>query len=280
MPLYIIIMYHTSHATEADNTSFADLMRNSVVVPPLDLFEADETDMVLTNFLERCQALLGPNMPTFLAWLNEVLAIVGPRSSLVFYGGAVSRGNTNSDIDVFFFSDPLTKLPSALSEGPIPDIIHLNLITPTGWANIGSWRRFCVVGPLIAFPSPANDFLKQGIATGRRAVLESDFFKGGIGELITYAASKVVEQKEYKYFLAGENTGALEKRLAFTKIDLMIGTLEPPAYNSEVRSTLASHLDDKEMRDLAMAALRRLRVKRERQEELANLFCERIRRRN
>lgn len=273
-------MYHTSTTTETDTLD--RLMSRSVVIPPLDLFEAEQPEIILTNFLERCQVLLGSNTPMFLAWLKEVLAIVGSRSSLVFYGGAVSmaRGNTSSDIDAFFFSDPLTVLPIALREVASPDVVHLNLISPTGWASICSWRRFCVVGPLIAFPSPANDFLKQGIAIGRRAVLESDFFRGGIGELITYAASKIVEQKEHGYFLAGENTGSLERRIAFTKIDLMIGTLEPPAYNHEVKSTLAARLNDKEMRDLAYAALRRLRVKKERHKELATLFCEKIRARH
>ena len=202
------------------------------------------------------------------------------------YGNGEGDG-VPSDFDFFIFTKGESaeiyesNMGNLLSHNQKPRLVQPQVLFYNGGMvdGITGWKRSCVANTLVIFPSDVDSFVYDIIEKGRKLIRDAPFFDGGVGDIITYAAYKVMDGKESKYFKTDEERKVLEKRLIVWE-QYCDGMPAPPGevYNN-VRNELRNKLNDKEMTSVAIAAMRRIKVKREKRKELADKFVRKIRNR-
>ena len=86
-----------------------------------------------------------------------------------------------------------------------------------------------------------------------------------------------MDGKEEKYFKTDEERKVLSKRLIVWE-QYCDGMPAPPhEVYKNIRNELRTKLDDREMTSVAMAAMRRIKVKKEKRKELADKFVRKVR---
>ena len=261
-----------------------------VVYPAMDLFEpfTGTAAELLQSLLSKCELLAdqnGEGKEKFFKWFSSVSTAAGNLFVLAFYGKAVygGRAEASSDIDVLcFISDRSSfreteQMAQVLMETKVPKFIHTHFLYGHGTPidTVSNWKRFCVVNSLLVLPEPDDSF-RESVELGRKLVLESPFFEGGLGELITYAAYKVLQGKETHYFEPDKRV-LLTKPFFVSEFGFELAPLHPAEFNKDVRSELRTKFDDDDLRAIAIAAMRRIRVKKEKQVELADQFVRTLR---
>jgi len=276
-------------------------------VPPMDVFEPFEEPtatlagrilgqaLMLANKADRIEALYD--------WLDNMIQAVGPKQAIAIYGkGVYGRGTDEpSDIDMLFFMDSRTKNESASRWRQISNqgsetgsILHGQQIIDSGSGiGLGGWTTLCVVNGLVVLPKIPDERILSAISAARAEFGKRDFIGGktsplgGVGELITYAMTKVLEGNERKYFGHDEaeildkftenvwcssSQGKVKQQKRFIKSDGSGEAFSPSDFNIEARERIRNEFEDDEIRAISKAAMRRIRIRKEHQEGLAGTF--------
>ncbi|MEM4366752.1 MAG: hypothetical protein QW035_01315 [Candidatus Anstonellales archaeon] len=263
----------------------------SQLYPPIEIFQNTEDDVrgVIKRMLKKGK-MLEEKEGELVNWLKTMIPEIGKRLSLIFYGRAVygcGKQPPLTDIDVLVE----IKDDSALKEIKImeavnfphkPIFLHVNTIEKIKCNHKAeelalSWRKLCFANTLLLACEDPGHCLLGFIEKSRKALMESPFFNGGIGELITYAAYKVVYLKEKEFFSKGFDTNEVffkSIKTPYIDIDMCYDLL---MHNKEVREELANRFEEEEIKEITSAALRRIGVKKELREGIKSKFVEEIR---
>jgi len=282
-------------ADTEESPQIRKFIEKSVVYPPMDIFEkvnkpSKETAM---DVMERCRRLFEKKEHAdpveFFEWFSKVIDNAHPELALVVFGkmayGNSSEDGIPSDFDFFIFvKGERTGLQESNMGGLMGHREKPRLVQPqTLYYNGGiidgirGWKRSCVANTLLIYPSDADKFVYEIIEKGRKLIIDAPFFDGGIGDIITYAAYKIMNANEDKYFKTDEERKVLSKRLIVWE-QYCDGMPAPPQeVYKNIRNELRLRLDDNELTSVAMAAMRRIKVKREKRKELAEKFVRKIR---
>lgn len=284
----------------ADSEEFPQIgkfIENSVVYPPMDIFEEvnKPSDQAARDVIERCRKLFEKKRNAepveFFEWFSKIVDNTHPELALIIFGkmayGNGSGDGVPSDFDFFIFTNGER---ATVYEGNMGELLSYNqkprLVQPQALFynggvvdGITGWKRSCVANTLVIFPSDVDNFVYDIIEKGRKLIIDAPFFEGGVGDIITYAAYKVMNGKEGHYFKTDEERKVLEKRLIVWE-QYCDGMPAPPQeVYKNIRNELRSNLDDRELTSVAIAAMRRIKVKREKRKELADKFVRKIRNR-
>ncbi len=264
------------------------LLRNCLVYPPINFFNPPEGKPadIIAKVLKKCQQL--EEVPgRFLSWISPLLKEAKKGLSLIFFGRTIYGKDDDaiSDVDIILFY-PNSKIElskdaaNALSMSNKPEFVHVQSL----WARsvipfettLGH-PRFYVANSLVIYPKETAPVVCKSIEKGRKAIMESKFFNGGIGDLITYAAYNVMKNKEKEYFASSEEAEKiLSKELMIFEYSFDMRAAMPSEINEQVRGELAKNFSKDELTTLAIAAMRRLNVKEERYKELSSRFVKNI----
>ncbi len=297
----------SSHVDKRMVEFYVKVRDNIGFVPPMDVFEPFEEPTATLAGRILGQALMLANkadrIETLYSWLDSMIQAIGPKQAIAIYGkGVYGRGTDEpSDIDMLFFMDGTKNDEGALRWRQISNqgsqsgnVLHGQQIVDAGCGfGIGGWTTLCVVNGIVLLPMNPDESIARSILTAREEFRRRDFIGGkasplgGIGELITYAMTKVLEGNEGKY-LDPHHAGILDKfseniwcisqggnikqQKKFIKSDGSGESFSPSDFNTEARQRIRNEFGDDEIRILAKAAMRRIRVRKERQEELAGTF--------
>lgn len=272
-------------------------VEKSLVYPPMDMFEKVDkpSDQAARDVIERCRKLFEKKRHAepveFFDWFSQVIENAHPELAIVIFGkmayGNGERDGVPSDFDFFIFTKGEratvyeSNMGDLLSYKQKPQLVQPQVLFYNGGMvdGITGWKRSCVANTLLIFPSDVDSFVYDIIEKGRTLIADSPFFEGGVGDIITYAAYKVMDGKEGKYFKTDEERKVLEKKLIVWE-QYCDGMPAPPhEVYKNIRNELRSNLDDRELTSVAMAAMRRIKVKREKHKELADKFVRKIRNR-
>jgi len=282
-------------ADAEESPQIRKFIENSAVYPPMDIFEEvnKPSNEAARDIIEKCRKLFEKKRNTepneFFGWFSKVIDNIHPKLALVIFGkmayGNGAEDGVPSDFDFFIFTKGEratiheSNIGDLLSWNQKPRLVQPQVLYHNGRLidGISGWKRACVANTLILFPGDADGFVYEIIEEGRKLIANSPFFEGGIGDIITYAVYKVMEGNEEKYFKTDEERKVLSKKLIVWE-QYMDGMPAPPhEVYKNIRSELRSKLDDKEMTSVALAAMRRIKVKREKRRELADKFVRKIR---
>lgn len=249
----------------------AALATDAYLYPPMALFEMPTlgaTD-AMRAVIKRCGALSGTT-PSRLDSLKIWLATLLTRNDIAFYGSVLSDPGHAADADMLCFS-PRAVSPTVYK----PAYAHLYDMPDEqafGYASL------FVAGPLL-FPDIPTTGLLMCIESVRSGLEQLPFLDGGMGELITHAAYKVLEGTDG----AGPDGLTDLPRIRFT-LTLQRSSGEytaprpygPHELNSQIRDQM-QELRDEGVHALTMAAMRRIRIKEEHRAGLADTFIKELR---
>jgi hypothetical protein len=258
---------------------------NAFLYPPMDLLETPDLGRSLSHLMKRCEAL-GRNdfgKAEFYRWLRGVMEAADGSFSFAFYGSTVNHGldMPSNDIDVLFFMPQLLGKPIPHSH---PGFLHILKIheADNAWGNEPERWKFLVAHVLMVYPSFPREMVCRKVELGRANIIESPFLGGGIGDLITSAAFKALNNREHRlfdphewHFFRGKRFSIDWRHIDMASMvsrDIKLGEL-----HDQVRDQMRL-MDDREVAALTKAAMRRLRVRRDKRPELAKRFQKELRR--
>ena len=263
-------------------------IEDAVIYPPMDIFE--EVDMtseqMAETVLSKSEKLFGKkgNPAEFFEWSSKLVGAAHEKLAFAFYGkmayGNGSGDGVPSDVDILVFvSEGSEELGNLIDYRNRPVLVHPQFLYHAGKSvdGISGWKRSCVANTMLLYPSNHDNFVHEIIEKGRKLIEKSPFFHGGVGDIITYAAYKVMDGKEEKYFESDDEKQVLSKRLVVWE-QYMDGMPAPPqeVYRN-IRNELRNNLDDGELTSLTKAAMRRIKIRKEKQEKIADKFIRRLR---
>ncbi len=263
-------------------------IENAVIYPPMDIFEEVNmtSEQMARTVLSRCEKLFSKkrNPVEFFEWFSKVVGAAHEKRAFAFYG-KMAYGNgfgdgIPSDVDILVFVSEGSEDFGSLTEyRNRPVLVHPQILYHNGKSvdGISGWKRSCVANTMLLYPPNPDNFVHEIIEKGRKLIEKSPFFNGGVGDIITYAAYKVMSGKEEKYFESDEEKQILSKRLVVWE-QYMDGMPAPPQeVYSNIRCELRNNLDDRELISLTKAAMRRIKIRKEKQEKIADKFVRRLR---
>lgn len=175
-------------------------------------------------------------------------------------------------MDVVVFSN---EFKAVITE--LPKELQVQNISDSKGEDVRGWRRLYFVNKLLLFcPEERKGEIEGRIVSAREAYLSAEFFDGGVGESITYAAYKVISNKEERYLDHRTRETVLGKNFVVCHSDWDGLPLSPPEFHKEVRDRLGETFDLEELREIGLAASRRIRIKEERRNEFSNRFAQEI----
>ncbi len=258
-----------------DNTALKTrLAAGARLVAPADLFETPFRDAneALLTLVCRCEELcIHPfNYQPFFAWLGALKSGEG----LAFYGSALTDPLWADDID-------LLCLPNVFPppyHGK-PNFVHVTYYNQIGSQNENDADRFFLAGSLLFMGQPAPETIAH-IEHARSRILSNPFFDCGIGDLITHAAFKALSKDRDRVPDDFTLLGGVELRVTYQWVDggMCTNTYSMHEQNEQVRFQMQD-LKDEQVYALALAGMRRIRVKEENRKELAERFVKELRRR-
>ncbi len=230
----------------------------------------------------------GRSREDIFGWLAKFFSIINEaEGGCVLFGGAVYRkeADLTSDLDTHIIalreqSDLLTRNLNPLlgTFNAKPRFLNnqYTLLGAPGYDGIMfPFKRYGLFNHLIIISNnPVPPWLLEAINEQRAIVENAPFCDGGIGELIVYASIKILEKKEEQYFATyDEAKYILSKKIpVIGTCDLMGFPDSPEERHAEAKNIFRGHFDEKELYSLALAALNRIRAKKEKREELAQKF--------
>ncbi len=246
------------------------LEQGAFLLPPMEPFEgyAHDPATAMRMLLLRCEslALAGSRIEPHDSLAEWLLGIMR-RNDVAFFGSAMNSPFACKDVDMLFFQNNAP--PPHFRK---PAFVHI--IEFFGCEMLPHAPLF-VSGPLL-FPSAPDESLIMRIESERRALAERPFFGGGFGELITHSAFKATEAPDSeKDPTLPRIRFKLEWRW-FDGTNMRMVTHTPNEINEQVRGQMRA-LPDEDVRLLAKAAIRRMRVKESRRAELEGRFVSELR---
>jgi hypothetical protein len=240
------------------------LLEHSTIIPPIDLFEISGTQEILVRRLvSRWEDIAERNgirkQDAIKILLDLLYSVPKPEcfanGSLIFYGSAVYADETYiiKDFDVARFVLGMAPVFSNPAEPNLHvcELRHLN--------EFGVNLLNTVV--LFSYSDAVNE-----IKSARKRFFESRDPSNNIDIVLAYAFMKILEGKGEKF----------QRRLGVLDADLGESGRELSPSELSVQIMLrASKFSEKELKDLAKSAFRRIRIKEEKIEELTNRFKER-----
>jgi len=239
------------------------LIYDSILVPPMEPFmpihaaASDAARALLVN----CGLMAHGAKDDFYRWL--AIAVSEGRQPFAFYGSALGS-SPPSDVDILIFrggdSLPIFQY--------MPGFIH-----PTDSAAIETSAQ--LVASSMLFPSAPSPAILAMLEDARQKILRSDFFDGGVGDLLIYAA--------YKALMAGpksftERQWPLVRNVALDvswrwvdTANMKNETSSPREISGQLREQMVS-LEPCQMRALAKAAIYRMNVRENQKKQMADKF--------
>ncbi|MFH0885287.1 MAG: hypothetical protein V1861_06260 [Candidatus Micrarchaeota archaeon] len=247
------------------------LTNEAFLYPPMEPLEPQgfEPQKAMSDLLLRCAVLSGmatQHLDSLKNWLARLIS----RNDVAFYGSVISNSSRTSDIDLMVF-------PSSdrLSLANTPNYIHTYKVLD---GEVSAQASVYLVGPLLFPDLPDIDTLRR-IEAERRLLASLPFFNGGMGEVLTYSAFKVTESGPTDDVCEKDFPVRLRFRLDwrwFDSANMRMVTHTPHELNEQIREQMRE-LRDPEVHALAMAAMRRLRVRESSRAMLAETFVTELR---
>ncbi len=227
---------------------------------PMEIFQppGQSASETMRSLIMKCEALCN-NIDAVRDKLYVWLSILSGRPDAAFYGGAVHGSHQIRDVDMLSFGS--RGLPLSHSS---PTFVHIYSMHPGDGPNATG----LFLANTLLFPCAPGIATVARIEAARRQLSSSPFFDGGMGELITHAAFKSACIKDSKSL-------AVRWRWADTA-NMETRTYTPHQINNQIRSRM-QEMDDRDVRELTMEAMRRIRVKEGRRSELAGRFIRELR---
>ena len=184
----------------------------------------------------------------------------------MIYGSILSFPSTARDIDVMSVS-PLSGL------GNVPGFVHMSPGL-AGRVDEAGYEPF-FAGSLL-FPSEPTDQMLASIESARVRMDANPFFGGGIGDLLLFSAFKAIGKERAKNPRA---FGSVDTRISYLRLDPSTMENKPSKPEEMTRQRLSelTHLEERELKDLAAMAIRRLAIKEGRRAALCDRFVGAIR---
>ncbi len=243
--------------------------------PPMGDFEALDKPTI-PSVLGRCEKLAGKWKSEFFEWLAKTTE-KNEHFAFALCGGAVYGIHKPQDVDVLFFVANQEKavFPSPYPQAAMryPKHVHLHKI-PDMRAD---WHFLLINSLLFTCTPPA--FVYDIIKSARKETLKKPFFGGGLGDRIAYAAFKSLGTPEY-HDEDGQILSSISISVEWMKIDfasMLRGPHTPVEISSQIRSQM-QELDDCRLSALTRAAMRRLRIKKEKRPGIEKRFIRQLRR--
>ncbi|MEW6722688.1 MAG: hypothetical protein AB1324_05490 [Candidatus Micrarchaeota archaeon] len=245
------------------------------LVAPIDIFEspASNARAAALKLLRECERLSGAGgTEEFERWLGSILRFGD--YPCCFYGNALAGSRAPSDVDMMSFV--FGGHPMYIHR---PAFVHILSVRSSCEDPSSAWGSF-FLGPLL-FPGLPPEFVTGIIERGRKDSLGKPFFKGGIGEPLTYAAYRCIGDSGAftpEEWDSAKNVATFKvQRQYFDSANFQTLSYSVTEVHDQVRKNLAT-LGDAELAALAKAAMRRAHVRAEKREELAERFVSEIRR--
>lgn len=267
----------------------------SAVIGPMQIFESLSSHpvAVAARLLDRAERLAGPATGAFAAgasatgafysWLQKAMGAAEAGAAFAFFGTAVygNHGHIARDVDTLLFRPDLYSWDFPLSR---PHFLHTHDIYERGSSFGGyaeSWQ-FLMAHNLLLYPAGPPQFVMDKIRLARDTILQKPFLEGGAGDLLTYAMFKILNNRDvYLDELHEPRLAAMRFNIEWKVTDLSSMLVRPislPELHSQVKDQLGQ-MGDPEIATLARAAMRRLRVKKEKRQELGDRYLQELRRR-
>ncbi|MEM2908730.1 MAG: hypothetical protein QW590_02220 [Candidatus Bilamarchaeaceae archaeon] len=258
------------------------LLKNCRLYPPMPFFEkpkktAEELMSSLLIKIKRLEKKQGE----FLEWVKGALRAAGEKLSLIFFGRAIYSEKECSDVDILMvYTDPTVQ--NEVRDLCKPYFVHTQSIFKGAFLpfeTTAGYPRFFVANTMLIYPKETNSFVLYSIRRGRKLIKNASFFNGGIGDLITYAASKIIERKETQHFDCDKEQieRILNKNLVIMNSDCFGFAASPENVNAQTRNELRmgvreGRFERSEIEILARAAMRRIGIKESQKTELTKKF--------
>lgn len=201
------------------------------------------------------------------------------------YGGANIR---SSDLDIYLvFLQPPQELPSYVRDliwdlhryDLVPSFLHSKDFYQNGSRvnRISGWARFGLFNHLLVYPSEKLQSLINIIEDSREFVENSEFFKGGVGELLTYAAWKILDKKEKEYFYSESEANIFfSKKIPAIVVQTDWGMPTPLEVNRDARRVFKERFSETDLYRLGLAAARRLNINKNKRKVLVYQFVKEL----
>ncbi len=253
---------------------FGTLAKEAFLYPPMEPFESPFPDAqkAMSAVLAKCSALSGAENwhgDGLKSWLSKIRL----RHDIAFYGAALNATAHAKDIDILRF--PSRSLPPTWSR---PDYIHIFDVFEASQGELPGYAATFLSGALL-FPEQPETSLLLRIEAERRVFERLPFFIGGLGETLTYAAFKATESISAENAQDPNFQTCMRFRIERQWLDganMRMVVHTPHGLNEQIRDQMRE-LQDPEVRALAMAAMRRLRVKESSKAALADRFVSELR---
>ena len=276
---------------------FEHFKNNSKFYPNYRYFEyVSERDAIENAFSKIKElALETKEYDKTIRWFETLKELVNSVDLGVIVYGKTVYGGTNvhsSDLDIYlvFLQSP-QELPSHIRDitwnltryDVAPSFLHSKEFYQNGNRvdRISGWARFGLFNHLLVYPSEKLPSLINIIEDSREFVENSEFFKAGVGELLTYAAYKILDKKEKEYFYSEDEANLFfSKKLPAIVVQTDWGMPTPLEVNREVRQVFKEKFNETDLYRLALAAMRRINIKKEKRKGLAYQFVKELKPRN
>ena len=280
-----------------DEGVFEHFENNSIFYPNYEYFEfVTEKDAIKNAFSKiRDLALETKEYDKTIKWFETLKELVHSVDLSVIVYGKTVYGSTNiraSDLDIYlvFLQSP-QELPSHIRDiawnftryDVAPSFLHSKEFYQNGNRvdRICGWARFGLFNHLLVYPSERLPSLIDVIDHSRERIENAGFFEAGVGELLTYAAYKILDKKEREYFCSEEEANSFfSKKLPAIVVQTDWGMPTPLEVNREVRRVFREKFSETDLYRLALTAMRRINVKKEKRKELAYEFVKELKPRN
>ena len=230
--------------------------------PPMELFENDPTQNITRKLLSACNRLVDDK-----AELDRNFGELLDHTVFGVYGSAVYGLHEPNDIDIIIFTGTFSGRRQ-----------HFLDIQNLGESDDRKFD-FTFANDLIIFPAISQELYRE-IEFRRNRIMESEFFQGGIGDLITNALYRILWNGENVY-LDGKSyqkareivVGKLSERVS--SMQMLGACMHPTEFYSAMREGLVE-IKPKELKELTIAALKRIKVKNRLRGEIATRYVRAI----
>lgn len=261
--------------------------------PPVDAALYDygsyESQRMIEQFIDNCKKLVelngdgkksGINLGLY-EWLEKILDATSVLP-IVFFGRAL-YGETDCgtrDLDCMRCNPLYSDSPDKRMWHPPNYVTVLELYEDSMFQNISRSDLLSLFsGPLLVLPAKTKTFVIDRIDERREQIIRDDSKDYFLREKITQAAAKIINSSEAGYFGNRDESEFFKGRSISSQGALLIDpgsqrTLADVKYTYERQ---LSQIPDKELTNLALAALRRMRVKKIHRDRLARDYVKKIR---
>jgi len=256
----------------------ADFIALASLHQPMDIFEPPTYDAVkmaelIFDRIERMLTTTDHGSYFYQHLFFTMADLLKSNGSVIFHGGIMRNTEPVRDIDLLLFqSAPFLPQFKCVQE------CHSSALLD-GCEGESELFGFFVANTLLIL-HPTEEIIRL-ITSMREELAANPFLQGGLGELVLYAAYKILKNMEFGLLEPAERgmVESLRFDLTFRKPrrdsdygDEPITTLQ---LNAQIREQM-QQLPDPNLEVLTRAAIRRMRVREERRKEFARRFVQEL----